>query len=166
MFFRRSFLTPLVLLMTMGCSGQRNDADTPSPEVVEGELRLAGSDPMTMVMLRPMAGGEEVRLEGSLVEELRRLGGIVVSVTGKRDESAMRGFDVTSYEITSVQGTRPSVGTVVSRDGDLWLESESSVRLVDVPAGLRAQVGAKVWVIGTTVDGSLRPESYGVIREP
>ena len=121
---------------------------------------------MTTVMLRPNAGGEEIRLHGSLVEELRRLSGLVVSVTGSMGSSAMQGLDVASYDITSVQGRRPSVGTLVSRDGGLWLDGDESVRLLNVPTALRSQLGAKVWVLGTTVEGSLRLESYGVIREP
>ena len=162
----RKFVVSLLFSLLMGCGNQGSDMDTPAPEVLEGELRIAGSEPMTMVMLRPVSGGEEIRLQGAMVEELRRLGGVVVAVRGQMGESQMQGFDVTSYEVTSVEGRRPSVGTVVSRDGGLWLDGEASVRLENVPAGLRSRVGAKVWVLGTVVDGVLRLQSYGVIREP
>lgn len=162
----RSILTGLCVtgLACSGTSGAREAM--PDPTMLEGRLRLAGSDPNVMVMLQPAAGGPEVQLTGEHLGELERLSGIDVSVVGSLSTAPRRTVDVASYQIQSVNGRRPSVGVVVSRGGAFWLEGDTSVRLSIVPDGLRNQIGAKVWIVGEMTDGSLRPESYGIIRDP
>jgi hypothetical protein len=135
----------------------------PAPETMEGSIRIAGADPLPMVMLRPAAGGPEVQLTGDLARELMRLSGVTVSVTGTMG-TGMQGLNVTEYDVTSVQGRRPTVGVIVSRDGGLWLEGDTTVRLTNPPEALQTQIGAKVWILGRTTDDGLQTESYGIIR--
>ena len=69
-----------------------------------------------------------------------------------------------SYEIRAIQGERPLVGTVAYRGGEYWLEGDVEVRLVNASEGLRAQIGAKVWILGREMEDGVYPQTYGVIR--
>ncbi len=109
-----------------------------------------------------------VNLSGMLLPELRRLSGAMVSVQGSRTAaSPLEGFEAMAYEVTSIDGQRPSVGILRERDGAFTIAGAETVRLTTgVPDALRRQVGAKVWVVGRPTDSGLQVQSYGVIREP
>jgi hypothetical protein len=161
----REFRDTLVATMTlavMGCSGGGNRMAETAPETLVGEIQLTGSAPAISVTL-VTAGGRAANLVGELRAELQNLSGVEVAVRG-RPTGSQREFEVDSYEIRSVGGQRPLVGMLVERDGDLWLEGEESVRLVNVPSRLRSQIGAKLWVVGRRMEGGVYPQTYGVIR--
>ena len=148
-----------------GCGGSGNTAQlaSASPETLVGEVQLTGSEPVVMVTVRTESG-REVIVTGVLRAELRNLSGAVVAVQGK--SAAGSDFEVQSYEVRSIEGEEPSVGVLVERDGDIWLDGDGQVRLVEVPARLQTQIGAKVWILGRSVDGGLHPQTFGVIRRP
>jgi len=154
------------LVSNLACNNQGARDSMPDPAQMEGSVRLAGADPNVMVMLQPTTGGSEVQLTGEHLMELERLGGVTIAVEGPMMTSPRPSIDVRAYQIRSVNGQRPSVGIVISRAGELWLQGDSTIRLTGVPEGLRNQVGAKVWIVGRVTGGALQPESYGIIRDP
>ncbi len=145
-----------------GGSGGANQMAATGPETLVGRIALTGSAPAVHVTLRT-ADGRSVDLVGEWRDELQNLTGAEVAVRGTATGSP-REFAVVSYEIRAIEGERPLVGILADRDGELWLEGDQSVRLVNVPARLRSQIGAKVWVLGRESDGGMYPQTYGVIR--
>ena len=107
-------------------------------------------------------------LVGSLEPELRRLGGATVWVTGSPVSGAPNAtFSVTRYGIVSIDGAKPIVGVVMTREGATWLATETdTVKLGKPPAELATKNGAKVWVVVRRSGDELTTQSYGVIREP
>lgn len=135
-----------------------------APEMLQGTIRITGSEPATMVALA-REGQPDLVLVGEWREELRALDGAMVTVDGARQgDSPMAGFNVSSYRIESIGGQRPVVGILVEREGRVWIDGSESVPLAIVPAGLQRVMGAKVWVVGRLADGALQPTSYGVLR--
>ena len=143
-----------------GGGGGNQMAATVSGTLV-GEIMLTGSAPAIQVTL--VSENSSVDLVGEWRSELENLTGAEVAVRGK-PTGLPREFQVSSYEIRSIQGKRPLVGILAERDGDLWLDGNESVRLVSAPAMLRSQLGAKVWVLGRRMEGGVHPQTYGVIR--
>ena len=157
-----------VLLFGMGTAlagcgggGGGNQMAATVPGTLVGEILLTGSAPAYQVTL--VSESSSVDLVGELRSELENLTGAEVAVWGK-PTGLLREFQVSSYEIRSIAGKRPLVGTLAERDGELWLDGNESVRLVSAPARLRNQLGAKVWVLGRPMEGGVHPQTYGVIR--
>jgi hypothetical protein len=156
---------------SQGGTGASVAADPPArtaPDTMEqrrGTLVITGSEPMTAVTLQRQDGGA-LTLLGDLEPELRRLSGATVAVHGTRTAHPPRGgFDVRRYEILLIDGQRPHVGTLVVRDGVASLASGSdTVKLAALPAALRTQSGARVWLLGPVTDRTLHVQSYGIIR--
>ena len=135
-------------------------------ERLAGQVLITGTERMEFVTLQMEAGGA-VNLSGPLLSELRRLTGAMVAVRGARKAGTpFEEFEVTAYDVTSIDGRRPSVGILEERDGALILVGVQSVRLTGVSDALRLQVGTKIWVVGRQTDNGLQVQSYGVIREP
>ena len=133
-------------------------------ERLTGKVVVTGGEAVTFTTLQ-VAGRAPVRLTGDFEGELRRLSGAVVRVDGTRTERGPGvGLNVHSYEVLSIDGERPRVGTLLMRDGMLWLASSDTMRLAAAPEELRAQAGAKVWIIGQSTGEELQVQSYGVIR--
>ena len=140
--------------------------DTVELEQLSGQVMVTGTAQMEFVTLQ-IDGGGSVNLSGALLPELRRLSGANVSVRGTRKPATpLQGFEAASYEVTSIDGQRPSVGILEERDGEFTLTGAETVRLTGVPDALRRQVGAKVWVTGRRIDSGLQVQGYGVIRGP
>lgn len=157
---------PLVALGwigTVACGGYGGNTqlESTSPETIVGEVQLTGSDPAVMVTVRA-EDGRWVNVVGALRPEIRNLSGVVIAVRGA--PASGRDFEVQDYEIRFVRGERPTVGILVERGREVWLDGDTSVRLIGVPAVLRSRIGAKVWILGRPVDGGLHPQTYGVIR--
>ncbi|MDF2771430.1 MAG: hypothetical protein K0S86_924 [Geminicoccaceae bacterium] len=129
-------------------------------EIVAGGL---ANSPVTSLRVE---GRGPVTLVGPLEPELRRLGGATVTVAGGLAPSPPNAFAVSRYDIVSVDGARPAVGTLLSRDGGLALASTDTVRLASVPAGLQGKAGARVWIVGRRNGGELTVQSYGILRDP
>ena len=134
-------------------------------ESLNGQVLVTGTAQIEFVTLQ-IDGGGAVNLSGALLPELRQLSGAMVNVQGSRTTAAPPGFDATAYEVTSIDGQRPSVGLLQERDGGFTIAGAESVRLTGIPDALRGRVGAKVWVVGRQTDSGLQVQSYGVIREP
>ncbi len=145
-----------------GGSGGTGQMAATGPETLVGRIALTGSAPAVLVTLQT-ADGRSVDLVGEWRDELQNLTGADVAVRGTAT-GLPREFAVASYEIRAIEGERPWVGILANRDGELWLEGDRNVRLVNVPARLRSQIGAKVWVLGRESDGGMYPQTYGVIR--
>lgn len=133
---------------------------------LRGTLFITGSEPATTLTLQ-LADGTGVALVGDVTDELRRLSGATVVVYGSRTTRAAReSFAVQRYDIRSIDGQTPFVGTLHVHDGGVWLVAADSLPLATVPDSLRAQSGAKVWITGRRTDRGLEVQSYGVLRPP
>ena len=130
-----------------------------------GEVVAGGVAESPVTSLR-VEGRGPVTLVGPLELELRRLGGATVTVSGGLAASPPNALTVSRYDIVTVDGARPMVGTLLSRDGGLALASTDTVRLASVPAGLQGKAGAKVWIVGRRSGGELTVQSFGILREP
>ena len=129
-----------------------------------GPVTSTGTEGMRMVNLRT-EDGTSVGLVGDLAAELARLSGAVVTVRGNDAPApADRGLEVTEYEVVSVNDETPSVGVLERRDGAYWLGGDPGVQLMGVPDALAQEVGAKVWVTGSSGADGVTVQSYGIIR--
>jgi hypothetical protein len=72
---------------------------------------------------------------------------------------------VESYEVRSIDGEKPAVGTLAGTPAAVLLVGRDTVELTAVPEGLRGKNGAKVWVVGHRVGKSLEVQSFGIIRD-
>ena len=130
--------------------------------MVRGVVAVVGADPLAQVVLG--AGGRDVAIVGVLRAELGTLHGAEVEVRGRTVGNPQgmppRAVEVARYEIITIAGERPIVGTLEARADDLWLAGR---QLLGAPEELRRAVGAKVWVIGRKENGRLVVQSYGVI---
>jgi len=139
----------------------------PSETVLTGKVVSGGlaNEPTTSLQVE---GAKTTTLTGPLEPELRRLNSATVWVAGAPGSGTPNAsFAVSRYEIVSINGTKPLVGSLVARGADAWLATErDTVKLASPPAELRAKMGAKVWIIGRRTGAELTPQMFGVIREP
>ncbi len=163
-----------------GCCAirQGRSGDAPSPvasaallDTVRGKVSVVGSEPMTEVVLSPLAGGAPVALAGSQRVTLRGLGGLEVMVTGrltgKMSAAIPRGgaeFEADSFVVRAVDGVAATDGIVATSDGMFFLVTTDGRRLSadHLPALLKQKIGARVYLAGS-LDGA--PVSYGVIAD-
>jgi hypothetical protein len=139
----------------------------PSETVLTGKVAAVGLA-MSPVTSLQVEGAKATTLIGPLEPELRRLGGATVWVAGAPVSGPPNAtFSVTRYDILSIDGAKPLVGHVLTRDGAPWLATDrDTVRLGKAPTELAAKTGAKVWVIGRRTGDELTTQTYGVIRDP
>ncbi len=155
---------------------------SPEPSVtLEGEVTLAGEDPLARTLALSDAGGSVCSISNPRFEyELRNLAGQRVRVTGRvtgRAEGVPE-FYVESYEMAPVGGRAPLIGALVARGAALILHEPRtgaeyllSGLLVDA---LRAHTGCKVWIDGPlapgggreAAGGTIAVEGYGIIARP
>lgn len=141
----------------VGASSSAPDA-AQSGDSLTGTLRLVGSAPMNVrLVLEGPAGNTAVA--GPLAEELRRLAGAEVVLTGSRDGSAIT---PTAYRVVSVNGQPATLGTVESVTGSYVQLRTAEGELVFL-AGTTGQfrVGQKVWVQGPR---AVVVQSFGTVR--
>jgi hypothetical protein len=170
------FVTPLVLAgALLGCRHPHRDATnapTPTPDAttaatdtVRGVVEVIGNDPLSFVQLNTRARGRW-RVDGALATELRAAAGLEVTLTGApvipTPGDAPR-FVATRYAVRAADGVAAVDGVLALDGGRLVLRTSDDVLhgLSMVPAGLRDQVGARVWWAGP-LDRS--PVSYGILR--
>lgn len=138
-------------------------ADSLDTEQLSGKILLTGTAHQEFISL-DIEGGDFVNLGGPLLSELRNLSGAKVSVHGRRTTATpLIGFEVTSYEVLSIHGKKPTVGILLESDGEFTV---AGARLTGVSDWFRRHVGAKVFVVGRRTATGLQVQSYGVIREP
>jgi hypothetical protein len=138
-------------------------ASVAAEDTLRGTIAVVGSEPATMVALRPVGGGAEVLLEGEPVRELRTLSGVEVRLSGHAGPGERR-FTVRSFSVRAVDGV-PAVDGILVADGDalyLRLMGGELRRIAKAPAALRAQVGKRVWVAGA-LEGEVA--AFGVVGE-
>jgi hypothetical protein len=164
----------VLLLALVGCSrpphpfveGQAAAGATDT--AAEGTVRVSGPAESAEVILQGATAS--VGLTGPLVGELRRLSGATLRVSGtpRGNATAMppRAVTVRDYQILEVDGQRPLVGIVLSRNGRLWLAAQDTIELVGVTPDSAARPGAKVFVLGVRENGRLLVKAFGVIRAP
>ncbi len=156
----------LLWILLAGCSrAGGHDAQAAAAQAeYRGKVVITGSEPATAVQLAGSDGSME--LAGTLEPELRRLAGAGVAVQGSLEgRRPMQRLEVRSYEILDIDGEVPSTGVIQTRDGQLWLAGEDTLKLIEPPDGLSSRNGAKVWIVGARSSGALQVQSYGIIRE-
>jgi hypothetical protein len=182
--FVRSALSAafLSLVICASCAPRPEPAPAPEPSVtLEGEVALAGENPLDRIVVLADAGGSVCALSSPRFEyELRSLAGQRVRVTGRIAGKTAAGpeFLVESYELAPVGGRAPVAGTLALRgDGLVLVESRSGAEYVvagPLANALRAFSGFKVWIEGPTTPpeekngagGTLTVESYGILAPP
>jgi hypothetical protein len=131
---------------------------------VHGTVAVVGSAPVDIAVIIQGEDGESSRVEGPLAEEIGRLAGAEVEVTGIRERDPRYGQAVHAdrYVIRAVDG-RPVITGMVEEapGGGLQLRTEDGavVRLVNGPDQIRP--GQKVWIQGSA---TVQVQSFGVIR--
>ena len=176
----RMLVVVLFAVATTGCCAMRQgrSSDAPFPvastavlDTVRGKVSVVGSEPMTEVVLLPVAGGAPVALAGSQRVTLRGLGGVEVMVTGrltgKMSAAIPRGgaeYEVDSFVVRAVDGVAATDGIVATSDGMFFLVTTDGRRLSadHLPALLKQKVGARVYLAGSL---DRAPVSYGVIAD-
>jgi hypothetical protein len=135
-------------------------ADTQSSDTLRGTVAIVGSEPATMVSLRPAGGGAAVLLSGDALTELRRAAGADVWVAGQRTDE--RTMQVARFEVRGMHGI-PAVDGVLTQEGRSYVlltHDGKRIPMPRLPAELRSRVGARVWIAGQP---DRDPELFGVI---
>lgn len=156
------------LALTAGCS-QKNQAEgdlAAAADSITGTVRQVGSTPFTRVVVEGDTASS--RITGDLEEEIGRLVGarvVVVGTEAEDDDGPGPALEAAGYEILSVDGETPRVGTLRHEAGEgyrLATDDGGAVPLRGVPQGLGARVGARVWIV-LGDDGAV--QRYGILRE-
>lgn len=158
----------LALLALVACTrqGEVEEGPAAAADTIEGTVRQVGSTPFE----RTVVEGEEASatVVGEYEDELTRAVGVRVRAWGSyRDgDRPERELEATGYEILSVDGAEPEVGTLEHEDGRgyyLATTGGDEITLAGVPSRLGGQVGAKIWVV---LGDRGNVQRYGVLREP
>ncbi|MFQ5677848.1 MAG: hypothetical protein ACE5HP_00125 [Gemmatimonadota bacterium] len=168
----RTLFASAGLVLLSGCareapphSGPPGSVGIPGPDTVAGIVRQVGSTPFTRTIIQREEGA--VGVTGALKREITRLAGATVRVSGEGSGEGPFGPElrVSWYEILSVDGERPYLGTLLRDEQGFRLAEETgrSIRLGVVPLRFDALVGGRVWVITDARGTVLR---YGVLRAP
>lgn len=164
----RSLIMMAAASMLAACAHQGGAGEEPSAptrDTVTGIVRQVGSVPFLMTVVQ---GEDTAAVSGELEDEISRLVGARVRVTGTRSEGTFPGptVEASSYRILSIDGEEPVVGFLRREGGSTYLEPADGeagrVELSAVPDGLRRHVGAKVWVITSEEGGAVL--RYGMLR--
>jgi len=167
----RAPLLAALLAATAACAPEARNGGPgwvgePGPDSIEGTVRVVGNEPFTRALVEPEEG-EPAVVEGPYRADVRRLAGAVVRISGRYGEDGYPGrtLEATSYEVVSVDGVRPLLGTLESDDAGFRLvfPHGGEHRLEAVSDPLAAHRGALVWVVLDDRGGVAR---YGVVREP
>jgi hypothetical protein len=170
------------ILSLVLCSPPPKPIPAPEPSVtLEGEIALAGEDPLDRTLVLADAGGSVCALASPRFEyELRSLAGHRVRVTGRVTGKTESGpeFLVESYDLAPVDGRAAVIGTLIRRGAGLVLvESRSGVEYAlagPLADALYAFSGFKVWVDGPVtplqrneaMGGTIAVEGYGILAPP
>jgi hypothetical protein len=100
-------------------------------DTLRGTIAVVGSEPATLVALRPVSGGAEVIMQGDPVRDLRRLSGVEVQVEGRDGPPGgrtsappgpgARSFIVERFEVRAVDGVPAVDGILVAEDDVVFL---------------------------------------------
>ncbi len=137
--------------------------------LVTGIVRETGAVPLTQLVIQPIGSGvPPVAIRGAFKDEIQNLIGAEVRAWGPPVDNQPpvppRAVDVSGYEIVSIGGETPFVGTLVEDGAAFFLVSGDTLDLGSIPEALRAHVGSTIWVVGPRQGDALSVQSYGVIR--
>ncbi len=173
---RAAKLIVVVSSTALACSSGYQGSDASPAQAGEstvvGVVRMVGNDPFAQPVVEVREGEDrrQIAVLGTWKEEIGRLSGAEIEVTGRMsaNPSGMPADAITAeqYRVVAINGERAYVGVLTLRDGTMWLDGDTEMRLAVIPPGLRGKAGAKVWVTGQVGDGTIRVQSHGVIREP
>lgn len=161
-----------VVLALLACGGEAGFGNGIArvgeigPDRAEGLVRRVGNQPFARTVIDPGEDGDPTTITGPYGDEIGRLAGATVRVTGHLGEGQVpgRALAASSYEILSIDGDRPIVGTLRSDDAGFFLESpRGNWRVAAVSAALGERTGALVWVVLDENEGVAR---YGILRDP
>jgi hypothetical protein len=127
-----------------------------------GTVVVTGMGPSTYTTLSS-GEGPPIVLAGELEAELRQLAGAQVAVFGELTAGQRASLRVERYEVLSIDGERPVVGTVLP-DGR-GIETGRDTLTVRGYSESRP-AGAKIWIVGRREGAHIRLLSWGVIRRP
>lgn len=137
----------------------------PGPDTVTGVVRQVGNVPFTRTVVQ--GEDEGVTVVGELRDEVTRLVGAEVRVTGERRPNGPFGpeLQATAYEILSVDGDRPYVGVLEEDEEGYVLHAApgGTLRIGAAPLRFRQLIGGRLWV---TVDERATVQRYGILRAP
>lgn len=147
-------------------TGEPGWVGSPGPDTIAGAVRVVGNEPFSRAVVEPEEG-EPAAVDGPYRGEIRRLAGAVVRLSGRIEEGGYPGrtLEASSYEIVSVDGVRPLLGTLEADSAGFRLAFPhgGEHRLTAVSGPLSDRLGALVWVVLDDRGGVAR---YGVLREP
>jgi hypothetical protein len=171
----------IALLSVVSCAAPKLVPTDELPVTLEGEIALAGAEPLLgeTIVLSDAGGGICTLTSPTIEYELRNLAGQAVRVTGRILGETANGpeFLVESYELMPVNGKRPIIGTLESRGGLILIQTGSGREYrLDGPLAeaLQSYAGYKVWVSGQTISipepaaaaSAMTIESYGILGPP
>ena len=148
-----------LFVQAAGCHrGVHTDPTAISPDSLTGIVSLTGTGFEQQLVLRTGAGVNVLSASTADSAALSRMGGIEVSVVGKRNGNQ---FHVDHFTALSVAGSRVVDGVIREDSGRLVLETSGGrIPLGNPPAALRNAIGARVWIGGPLDTG---PNNFGVI---
>jgi hypothetical protein len=150
--FLKALLFMLLLALTVpGCATTRSQGGWAGSRVTRGLIEV---DPASSSLVLVVAGVDlAISARPELREELERLPGAFIAVTGRRSESAIQ---VQGYQLLEApDGLAPLIGDIVVDQSGVMLEDEvTGSRLALRGAALidlKRQHRARVWVTGSVV---------------
>lgn len=152
------------------CTPHPRSSPDPATACDTGTVATTGTEVDLRVLLRT-EDGRDLWMAGEDLTDLMSLTGAVVEVCGARVTDMGRdGLEVERWTLRSVDGMDARAGVLREEDGD-WLLADTvaagaGVPLAEVPDGLRALTGRRVWAAGVWVDGRLAVRSFGRVGRP
>jgi hypothetical protein len=144
-----------------------------SLDTARGIVRRVGAEPQSRLALFSTLGeaSSPLALSGAPATELAAAEGLEVMVEGRRTAErdllvAPGGaavFQVQRFAVRASDGVEARDGVLREIDGAWYLETAPGVRqpIVGLPAALRGQAGARVFLVGTSAQA---PQAFGVLR--
>lgn len=141
-------------------AGSEISGGSAAADTLRGIIGVVGAEPAVEVILAKRGSAAPVTLTGD-TRLLRLVSGTEVWVHGK--PSASNSFEVTRFEVRSVDGMPALDGVLALDAGRLVLVTPDRLRhpIAHPPAALRDALGARVWIAGPL---SAEPAAFGVIR--
>ncbi len=165
----------------LGCGGSKGQNGDGGAEgdilVARGIVSSRGGTPFSLLVLETTAGKLYLIEPSRVADELRSLDGMEVSVRAKilpQAEDEHLAIDVIDYDLLALSsGEIPIVGYI--RPGGMIEDTNMVIWILDgdFKDVLATFVGAKLWVVGVSMQSIDRPEAtyrvllvteYGVIR--
>ena len=139
------------------------------PDFLAGMIAVDPATPEAVELV--LTEGERVRLEGEVAGELKQVPGAQVRVLGDmKGKTGRRRIEVEGYQIVDAgQGVIPHVGLLRWDAGRLMLIQGPELPIIELTGDkaidLRAQVGARVWVVGPIrAQEKLEVLHFGVLK--